>query len=326
MNPHLVVLSTLLLLTVATRAEEPVGASADTEGESGVHALSASASVPETAFTNTGSDIPPGLGLDVEPEAAPGALPIERLTWHKLPLQITLPVGQERLVSFPVAVRAGLPPTLTPDVLRTQILNDGTIYWTALKPFGPQRVRIEALGTGNTYLLDLSASDRIADTRPIEVSIPEGKPSAAPVDAAATDVAENRSAGTDYVTLTRVAAQHLYAPERLLNVRGRDPRSPNAPGRLARLHLPTREALPQRRRTGRDGRLSRVQPAVRGRARWAAISSCRFSARSHWCSRSSRDSARAAKRRRQPSPSFRSPRCRRHPRRMPILRRTPSAR
>ncbi|GEM_PF-310684 len=218
MNPHLVVLSTLLLLTVATRAEEPVGASADTEGESGVHALSASASVPETAFTNPGSDIPPGLGLDVEPEAAPGALPIERLTWHKLPLQITLPVGQERLVSFPVAVRAGLPPTLTPDVLRTQILNDGTIYWTALKPFGPQRVRIGALGTGNTYLLDLSASDRIADTRPIEVSIPEGKPSAAPVDAAATDVAENRSAGTDYVTLTRMAAQHLYAPERLLKV------------------------------------------------------------------------------------------------------------
>jgi integrating conjugative element protein (TIGR03749 family) len=135
MNPHLVVLSTLLLLTVATRAEEPVGAPADTEGESG----------------------------------------------------------------------------------RTQILSDGTIYWTALKPFGRQRVHIEAVDTGNIYLVDLSASET-ADGAPIEVSIPEGRKAAPPADPAGAGVAEKGSAAADYVTLTRMAAQHLYAPERLLQV------------------------------------------------------------------------------------------------------------
>jgi integrating conjugative element protein (TIGR03749 family) len=157
-------------------------------------------------------DLPDPMAGRIAPE------PPVRLVWTKVPLAITLPVGRERLVSFPVPVRAGLPPELGPEVLRTQIVGD-TVYWTALKPFAAQRVQIQATESGNVYLVDLAASQDAAALPHIAVSLPE-------TPATATDAAGPKTAPPppppprtpDYATLIRLAAQQLYGPARLRRV------------------------------------------------------------------------------------------------------------
>ena len=149
----------------------------------------------------------------------------ERLIWNKTPLSITLPVNRERLVSFSVPVRVGLPPELGKEALRTQIV-EGTIYWTAYKPFATHRIQAQAIGSGNTYLVDLSASEQAASNVPIEVTLPEEThkvtsdmaATGATYSGSSSDSKTKRPPQQDYVTLTRMAAQHLYAPERLLRV------------------------------------------------------------------------------------------------------------
>jgi integrating conjugative element protein (TIGR03749 family) len=158
-------------------------------------------------------DLPDPLAGHTVPE------PPARLVWTKVPLAITLPVGRERLVSFPVPVRAGLPPELGPEVLRTQIVGD-TVYWTALQPFSAQRVQIQATESGNVYLVDLAASRDASALPHIAVSIPE-TPTAAEVSGsvAVPPVAAPPPPKTpDYATLIRLAAQQLYGPARLRRV------------------------------------------------------------------------------------------------------------
>lgn len=157
----------------------------------------------------------------------PGGPPPVRTVWNKIPIPIVLPVRKERLVMFPVEVRVRLPLDIGGDeFLRTQIV-DGTIYWTALKAFPVKRVEVQAIESENIYLLDLSASTA-APADPVEVTLREksaGKPGSAPgvVQPGAAvpgPVAEAPAVpkAQDYVTLTRMAAQHLYSPRRLLRV------------------------------------------------------------------------------------------------------------
>lgn len=156
----------------------------------------------------------------------PAGEPPERLVWAKIPLSVTLPVGRERLVSFPMPIRVGLPPELGGDVLRTQIV-DGTIYWVATQEFPAKRIEVQATGSGNIYLLDLSASKSATVSAPVEISVPEAKPEAVAPGKAGMPMAQampSAAAPTappkeqDYVTLTRMASQHLYAPKRLHRV------------------------------------------------------------------------------------------------------------
>lgn len=88
------------------------------------------------------------------------------------------------------------------------------------------RIQVQAIGSGNTYLVDLSASEQTGSAVPVEVTLPEdmrktGDGTAAIGSAHSGLSAESqikRPLQQDYVTLTRMAAQHLYAPERLLRV------------------------------------------------------------------------------------------------------------
>ncbi len=136
----------------------------------------------------------------------------QRIQWQKKPIAIALRVGEERMVHFRMPVSVGIPPTLQ-SVLRTQTVN-GTVYWMANAAFGRTRVMVREIEGGQTYLFDLSA-DTVA------------QPSAAIVvfNDETTD-AENRMGETGkagegarhgYVSLTRYAAQQLYAPLRLLS-------------------------------------------------------------------------------------------------------------
>jgi integrating conjugative element protein (TIGR03749 family) len=136
---------------------------------------------------------------------------VERLFWDKVPLKITLPVGTERLVTFPAGVRVGVPWQLT-DLLRTQS-NQGTVYWLAKEPFAAQRIEVREIQSKRIYLIDLKASKKPGlSATPIEVIRKEtgqqpGNPRNAPGQ-------KRRAPG--FVELTRYAAQQLYAPARLL--------------------------------------------------------------------------------------------------------------
>lgn len=147
--------------------------------------------------------------VPVAPTPAP-----ERLVWNKVPLRVELPVGRERLLLFPVPVRLGMPGEIQAKS-RLQILPDGTVYWTANEAFPAGRVQVEALSSGNIYLLDVSAHEAAPD-HPLAVVLPEGKGEETPPPAPSGEGQERPP--LDYVALTRMAAHHLYAPLRLVHI------------------------------------------------------------------------------------------------------------
>jgi integrating conjugative element protein (TIGR03749 family) len=145
----------------------------------------------------------------------------ERLIWDKHPLQLSLPVNQERLVSFPQSVRVGLPESIAAQ-LRTQSL-DGTVYWTATAPFDKTRVQVQSTDGRQLYLIDLSASTG-SDTSDVQILLPSrGSVSTHPTASQMTRTPNRahrhipNNSSLDYILLTRFAAQQLYAPKRLLN-------------------------------------------------------------------------------------------------------------
>lgn len=145
----------------------------------------------------------------------------EHRVWDKRPLQITLPVNRERLVTFNVPVRVELPPDLDASTLLTQIVADtrsGTIYWTALKAFKRHRVQVQDIASKNIYLLDIAASPAAQDTTQIEVSVPGGQTDPAGQASTTPNSAAADTASPGPIALTRMAAQQLYAPGRLLQL------------------------------------------------------------------------------------------------------------
>ncbi len=149
-----------------------------------------------------------------------GAPATERLIWDKHPIQLTLPVGIERLVTFPAPVRVGLPMALSGQ-LTTQSL-DGTVYWTATAPFTTTRVQVQSVHDNQLYLIDLSASDDSADSD-VEIVMSNQSPGQTIIgDTATTNTSPSSvphhqsNSRLDLITLTRHAAQQLYAPRRLM--------------------------------------------------------------------------------------------------------------
>lgn len=135
---------------------------------------------------------------------------VERVAWRKTPIVIELPVGTERLVRFPGAVKVGVPPQLQA-VLRIQSIA-GTAYLLAHQPFASTRVIVRGFDDGQVYLLDLSANAESASNAPVEIFLPD-QPTA---DGQEIGSASPAPPQYGYVTLTRFAAQQLYAPARLL--------------------------------------------------------------------------------------------------------------
>lgn len=136
--------------------------------------------------------------------------PIERIVWNKVPIALSLPVGKERIVTFPHDVRAGVPPGLA-DALRTQSV-DGTVYWLARKPFPVTRIQVQEVDSGRVYLLDLQAEGDAISTAPVQILLRSNVSQDRDDPTTATPDAER----IDYVGLTRYVAQQMYAPKRLV--------------------------------------------------------------------------------------------------------------
>ena len=141
--------------------------------------------------------------VHAELDAAP-----ERIFWDKVPLPITLPVGSERLVTFPDNVRLRITAALQMK-LRTQS-HQGTVYWLAHEPFETTRIQVQGIDSGQVFLVDLKAIQDQTPLPPVEIQI---KKQVIEREQAANSL---RLAPLDYVHLTRFAAQQLYAPARLL--------------------------------------------------------------------------------------------------------------
>jgi integrating conjugative element protein (TIGR03749 family) len=144
------------------------------------------------------------------------AIATERLLWDKHPLQLSLPIGKERLVSFPQGVRVGIPDSIAGQ-LKTQSLN-GTVYWTASEVFTSTRVQIQSTDGSQRYLIDLSATND-AETSDVQILLPATTNPATISATSATPRSKRQhptNSSLDYITLTRFAAQQLYAPARVL--------------------------------------------------------------------------------------------------------------
>lgn len=148
-----------------------------------------------------------GLALSC---ASPGSA-TEVIKWDRLPLNVPLVVGQERVVFVERNVRVGVPASLG-ERLRVQSAA-GAVYLRALAPIEPTRLQLQDAETGEVILLDIAAQDADAGApllEPVKI-VTNAAPSTAP--------SQHQSAGgvaptPTPVVLTRYAAQNLYAPLR----------------------------------------------------------------------------------------------------------------
>jgi integrating conjugative element protein (TIGR03749 family) len=152
--------------------------------------------------------------------------PHEHVVWQQAPIDVTLPVGKERMVSFPSAVAFGYDKNILPDNLLRAQNNNGVLYLFAKAPFAAQRVQVKLMDSGQIILLNLSAQKE-ASVTPIDVvmSSAVNRVSAVPKNSPSTNIPEEDSTpqsndfsdnAISYISLTRFAAQQLYAPKRLL--------------------------------------------------------------------------------------------------------------
>ena len=135
----------------------------------------------------------------------------ERIEWKKTPIKLKLKVGQERLVTFPDSVKVGVPNQLQP-MLRIQNIN-GTVYLMAQAAFDSTRVMVREIEGDQIYLLDISASEGSVQNNPVEIYVQENSASS---NTELSNEGNRNRPKYSYVSLTRFAAQQLYAPARLL--------------------------------------------------------------------------------------------------------------
>lgn len=133
---------------------------------------------------------------------------VERIEWKKVPIRLTLVVGEEQRIEFPDAVKIGMSTSVQP-LLRTQSVN-GTVYLLAHAPFDTTRLMVREVESGRIYLLDVKSTEDGITTHPLQVYVTNDSEAK---DADSSTLIPDQP---DYIELTRFAAQQLYAPSRLL--------------------------------------------------------------------------------------------------------------
>lgn len=125
--------------------------------------------------------------------------------WQRLPLAISLVVGQERVIFVDQPIRVGLPAPLA-GRLRVQSAG-GALYLLASETLAPTRLQVQLVESGEVLLLDIAAEPGAQPLEPVRIAL-------ADTTMVATD-APTVSAPTPVpVALVRYAAQQLYAPLR----------------------------------------------------------------------------------------------------------------
>lgn len=181
----------------------------------------------------------------------------ELMKWERIPLDVPLMVGQERVIFADKNVRVGFPPALN-GRLRVQSTG-GAVYLKADSAFPKTRVQLQDVESGEMILLDVTAAEK-GPTEPVRIvydgevntvsraggSAPEsakaGSSDGRPGKVGADDGTQARRTAPRYdeplpVLLTRYAAQSLYAPLRTLEpVAGIRPVVPPLPRQITTLY------------------------------------------------------------------------------------------
>lgn len=150
----------------------------------------------------------------------------ELMQWQRLPLQVELHTGHERVVFVNKNVRVGYPAELD-GKLRIQS-SGGTVYLRAAEDFPATRLQLFDMDSGDLILLDVRATAG-DELEPLELRYDDAVWRS---DTVTPDDTENQVrpgapedfAGPLPVVLTRYAAQMLYVPLRTVEpVRGITP-------------------------------------------------------------------------------------------------------
>jgi integrating conjugative element protein (TIGR03749 family) len=174
----------------------------------------------------------------------------ELMKWERIPLQIPLKVGQERVVFVDKNVRVGFPPALN-GKLRVQSTG-GAVYMKANSDFPQTRVQLQDVESGEVILLDVTAGEK-GPVEPVRLVYNGEVTTLNSATDAAGQTARHTASGHDVgsqakrqkvkynapvpVLLTRYAAQKLYAPLRTIEaVPGVRPVNPHLPKRLTTLY------------------------------------------------------------------------------------------
>ncbi|WP_426639694.1 TIGR03749 family integrating conjugative element protein, partial [Escherichia coli] len=90
----------------------------------------------------------------------------ELMKWERIPLNIPLKVGQERVIFADKNVRVGFPPALN-GKLRVQSTG-GAVYLKADSAFPQTRVQLQDVESGEMILLDVTAGEK-GTTEPVRI-------------------------------------------------------------------------------------------------------------------------------------------------------------
>ncbi|MET5489553.1 TIGR03749 family integrating conjugative element protein [Klebsiella variicola] len=180
---------------------------------------------------------------------------VELMKWERIPLQVPLTVGQERIVFVNKNVRVGFPPTLN-SKLRIQSTG-GAVYLDASEAFPVTRLELQDKENGELILLDVSAAPGKTTREPVKI-VYDGEVATATArdkqsvssDGDSTgrgaQQTDNQTAKADRkpaklnaplpVVLTRYAAQNMYGPLRTVeSVPGISPVSLKLPSSISTL-------------------------------------------------------------------------------------------
>lgn len=153
---------------------------------------------------------------------------VELMKWERIPLQVPLTVGQERIVFVNKNVRVGFPPELN-GKLRVQSTG-GAVYLLANSTFATSRLQLQNVENGELILMDISALVGKQVREPVSL-IYQGELSSATasnntlVSTNDAPSSKHKVSAKDHspritiplpIALTRYAAQSFYAPLRTL--------------------------------------------------------------------------------------------------------------
>lgn len=140
---------------------------------------------------------------------------VELMKWERIPLQVPLTVGQERIVFVNKNVRVGFPPSLN-NKLRIQS-NSGVVYLNASEAFPMTRLELQNKENGEIILLDVSAASGKTTREPVKI-VYDG-------EVATVSASDRQSVSSDGDSTGRQAKQSdVYAPQQ-----DRKPAKLNAP-------------------------------------------------------------------------------------------------
>jgi integrating conjugative element protein (TIGR03749 family) len=136
----------------------------------------------------------------------------QTLRWERIPLPVTLNVGEERVIFTDREMRVGVPANLK-DRLRVQSTG-GAVYLRAAAEFRASRVQLQDVATNSIVLLDVSAIDAEGQETLVPLRIVLDPPRQEKDKAEEQDRTVAQPGTPVPIVLVRHAAQNLYGPLR----------------------------------------------------------------------------------------------------------------